>query len=91
MAEPLPTACDIEIIERVHGVEDVAELTEERSILAPNEIRINGQRVPTPAGHPVIVHPINSRDDSDRVVKVTLTVFARTVSIRPELDNESSN
>lgn len=46
----------------------------------PTEVRINGASVAIPAGVSIRVHDIT---DSD-LVTVTLTVFARSISIRAE-------
>jgi phosphoglycolate phosphatase-like HAD superfamily hydrolase len=50
------------------------------SIVVPNEVRINGQRIAIPQGEPITVHDMSSDD----VVKVTLTVFARRIFIGHE-------
>ncbi|WP_031189827.1 MULTISPECIES: hypothetical protein [Streptomyces] len=64
---------DIEIIERCTNAD-------EAGVLVPNEIRINGASVVIPAGANIRIHDIT---DSD-LVTVTLTVFARSISIRAE-------
>lgn len=81
-AMPIPDCWDIEIVERSKGPIGKGA----HGIVVPNQVRIDGKPVLMPAGHPVIVHPIDSKDDLNRAVKVTLTVFARTVSIRHELE-----
>ena len=67
---------DIEIVEVVPKGSPTG-----REII-PNEIRINGRPVSAPGDFPVIVHemPISSSD----VVRVTLTLFARRVTIATE-------
>ncbi|WP_157115053.1 hypothetical protein [Nocardia niwae] len=81
---PIPDACDIEIVERTkddrrdggHGV------------LCPNSVRINGTPVLVPADSEVIVHPIGKHTaGASNAVMVTLTVFARSVSIHHETDS----
>jgi hypothetical protein len=57
------------------------------SVVCPNDIRINGQSLLAPDDAPVIVHEISSRGDD--LVRVTLTLFARRVSIRAEHDTEA--
>jgi hypothetical protein len=71
----------IEIIERGATTSDESA---GRSIIVPNDVRINGQSLLTSAEDPVIVHEISARADS--CVRVTLTLFARRVSIRAEND-----
>lgn len=80
MADQTPTAAVIEIIERGKTTDG----TLGGSVIIPNEIRINGYPVATPADKPVIVHEIALA--SDELVCVTLTLFARRVSIRAEGD-----
>jgi hypothetical protein len=79
MAET-PTAAVIEIIERGKTTDD----TLGGSVIVPTEIRINGHAVAAPADKPVIVHEISMT--GNELVSVTLTVFARRVSIRAEGD-----
>ncbi len=50
------------------------------SIVVPNEVRINGQRILVPEGEPITVHDITAKD----VVLVTLTVFARRIFVGHE-------
>jgi transcription elongation factor Elf1 len=71
-----PTAAVIEIIERGATTDD----TTGGSVVMPNEIRINGHPVASPADKPVIVHEMAVT--GDELVQVTLTLFARRVSIR---------
>jgi hypothetical protein len=56
-------------------------------VVIPNEIRINGQSLLTPADSPVKIHEI-AIQGSD-VVLVTLTVFARRVVIAAEDPEET--
>lgn len=67
------SGADIEIIER-------RETPDELGYLAPNSLRINGTEIAVPAGARINIHEITE----DELVTVTLTVFARSVSIRPE-------
>lgn len=62
---------DIEILDRA---------TDDAGVLAPNAVRINGVEIPIPGGTKIHVHEISE----DELVTVTLTVFARSVSIRHE-------
>lgn len=77
-AATTPTAVVIEIIERGRATDG----TTGGSALLPDDVRINGQSVLVPEEAPVIVHEITSGD----LVTVTLTLFARSVSIRAEND-----
>ncbi len=83
MVNEPPRACDIEIIERVHGKPAAGECAGQGvGIVIPNEIRINGHPVLAPNDKPVIVHEI--RADERTAVQVTVTLFARVISIREE-------
>jgi hypothetical protein len=73
-----PTAAIIEIIERG------ADGTDRQGVIVPNEVRLNGVPLMASAEDPVIVHEISTR--ADELVRVTLTLFARRVSIRAEHD-----
>lgn len=75
-----PIGAVIEIIERGRTTDD----TQGGSIIVPNEVRLNGQPLLASAEDPVIVHQISTRGDD--LVRVTLTLFARRVSIRAEHD-----
>lgn len=73
-AGPAPIqGADIEVIER-SAHEDAP------GVLLPNSVRINGEDVAVPAGAQIQVHAIS---DSE-LVTVTLTVFARSLSVRHE-------
>lgn len=76
-----PRGAVIEIIEKGRATSD-DRLGD--SIIIPNDIRINGQSLLTSAEDPVVVHEISARGDEP--VRVTLTLFARRVSIRAEND-----
>lgn len=52
------------------------------TLIAPNEVRINGQKLLCPREHPVQVHDITI--NGDELVQVTLTLFARRVEIGVE-------
>lgn len=81
MSDPrTPRAAVIEIYERGGDTTDVGP----GSILAPNEIRINGSPVYSSADHPVVVQGI--RVDQPGAVYVTLTVLARRVIIDTAVD-----
>ncbi|MEU2724063.1 hypothetical protein [Streptomyces smyrnaeus] len=78
-----PRGAVIEIIERDHATSDD---TIGDSVISPNDIRINGQSLLTSREDPVIVHEVTTR--ADDLVRVTLTLFARRVSIRAEHDTD---
>jgi hypothetical protein len=78
--KPTPLGAVIEIIERGKTTDD----TTGGSVIVPNEVRINGHSLLTSAEEPVIVHEMSTR--ADDLVRVTLTLFARRVSIRAEND-----
>jgi hypothetical protein len=77
---PLPKACSIEIIEkRVEG------RCNPYGVIVPDEIRING--VPVLASDkPITIHAIEL--DAHDIVMVTLTLFARRITIGAEDDTE---
>ncbi|MBO2461150.1 hypothetical protein [Actinomadura violacea] len=66
---------DIEIIERAAGQVDPR-------VILPDDIRINGRSVLAPSDAPVRVHDITM--NHDELVQVTLTLFARRVTIGHE-------
>jgi hypothetical protein len=72
----LVQGADIEVVERT--------VTEGSGVLVPNGLRINGEDVAVPAGASIQVHDLN---DSEPVT-VTLTVFARSISVRHESATE---
>lgn len=72
-----PEACTIEIVERTNDPDPLAIL--------PNEIRINGRPVLAPNDEPVEVHGISVSGED--VVKVTLTLYAKRVTIAAEPKN----
>lgn len=80
-----PRGAVIEIIEKGRSTSDASVGD---SVLVPNDIRINGQSLLTSAEDPVIVHEVSIR--GDELVRVTLTLFARRVSIRAENDPEGA-
>lgn len=69
-----PEACVIEIVERTNDPDP--------RVILPNEIRINGTPVLAPADHPVEIHAINI--DASELVQVTLTLFAKRITIAAE-------
>ncbi|MFH9574200.1 hypothetical protein ACH4MG_27130 [Streptomyces sp. NPDC017454] len=75
-----PQAAIIEIVEKGRSTTDTAS----GSIIVPNDVRINGQSILVPRDAPVVVHEM-AVDDST-VAHVTLTLFARRVSIAAEGD-----
>ncbi|MCM8552323.1 hypothetical protein [Streptomyces sp. STCH 565 A] len=70
----------IEIIERGRATDDSIG----GSVIAPDEIRINGQALLSSGDHPVKVHDVEIEDRS--LVYVTLTLLARRVTIAAEDD-----
>lgn len=81
MAEPVKSkGALIEIIER--GGPDV-DAPDNYGAIIPNDVRINGQSLLIPAGEKITVHNIEINGERD-AVKVTLTLFARRVSIHSE-------
>ena len=75
-----PSPAVIEIVERNRP----ATQARSNGIIIPDDIRINGQPLLAPAEQPVIVHEITSR--ADEATMVTLTLFARRVTIAAESD-----
>lgn len=71
---PKTTGALIEIIERT----DVAD----PDVIVPNEVRINGASLYASATDPVVVHEVSS--SAQDVVRVTLTLFAKRVTIGAE-------
>lgn len=69
-----PEACTIEIVERTNDPDPL--------VIVPNEIRINGTPVLAPGDEPVEVHGISV--SSEDVVKVTLTLYAKRITIAAE-------
>lgn len=76
-----PEPCDIEILE-------IANDDRSEQFIVPNEIRINGHPVLAPADQPVIVHETSI--DSHDAVRVTLTLYARRVTIGHEQRNDGT-
>ncbi|WP_328336748.1 hypothetical protein [Streptomyces violaceus] len=75
-----PQAAIIEIVERGRSTTD----TPGGSVIIPNNVRINGQSLLVPRDYPVIVHEIKT--DPDEILNVTLTLFARRITIAAEGD-----
>lgn len=65
---------DIQIIERRINADDRA------GALVPNAVRINGTEIAIPEDATIKIHEITNQD----FVTVTLTVFARSITIQPE-------
>lgn len=76
-----PRGAVIEIIEKGRATSDA---TVGDSVIAPNDVRINGQSLLASADDPVIVHQVTTA--GDELVRVTLTLFARRVTIAAEDD-----
>lgn len=53
-------------------------------IIVPTEIRMNGQKLLMPKGHPIKVHEMELPGND--AVMVTLTVFARRITVAAEDD-----
>ncbi|QVJ03050.1 hypothetical protein KGD82_13530 [Nocardiopsis eucommiae] len=77
----IPEGALIEIIEKHTDPNDPA-------IILPNEIRINGTPVLAPAEDPVIVHEMDVKNRD--AIKVTLTLYARRVTMGAERENGES-
>ncbi|MFD5491610.1 hypothetical protein ACFWH4_01380 [Streptomyces sp. NPDC127091] len=75
-----PQAAVIEIVERGRSTTD----TSSGSVIIPNDVRINGQSLLVPRDCPVTVHEMELDDST--VAHVTLTLFARRVTIAAEGD-----
>jgi hypothetical protein len=80
MSGDLPPAAMIEIVERNRITDETAG----GSSIIPDQVRINGIPLLVPAGESVKVHEITLGDRD--VVCVTLTLFARRVTIAAEGD-----
>ncbi len=70
-------AAVIEIVERRKKPSDDSLSA---SVVVPNEVRVNGQKILIPQGAPITVHEMSSND----VVQVTLTVFAKRIFVGHE-------
>ncbi|GAA2629693.1 hypothetical protein [Streptomyces axinellae] len=79
-AEAAPQGAVIEIVEKGRSTDE----TGGGSVIVPNDVRINGQSLYASNEDPVTVHEINTGD----LVRVTLTLLARRVSIRAEHDQD---
>ncbi|OLT13019.1 hypothetical protein BJF79_03725 [Actinomadura sp. CNU-125] len=78
-----PTAALIEIVEKSNTTDD----TPGGSVIIPNEVRINGIPLLIPDGHQIKVHDMTFNDGrGEDTVYVTLTLFARRVTIAAEGD-----
>lgn len=75
-----PIAAVIEIIERDRATDN----TTGGSVIIPDDVRINGQSLLAPDDYPIIVHEITTR--ADELAHVTLTLFARRITIAAEND-----
>lgn len=76
-----PTAAYIEIVEKNTRTTD----TMGGSIIIPNEIRINGTPLLVPEGQTIKVHEMTF-GNNDEAAQVTLTLFARRITIAAEED-----
>ncbi|MEU1497273.1 hypothetical protein [Streptomyces sp. NPDC005732] len=75
-----PRPAVIEIVEKGRATDD----TLGGGLILPNDVRINGQSLLVPKDTPIKVHEIEV--DESTVVCVTLTLFARRVTIAAEGD-----
>lgn len=77
-----PQAAFIEIIEKDHSTDGTP------GVIVPNEVRINGTPLLIPAGERIKVHSLtlNENEHGEDPVCVTLTLFARRVTIAAEGD-----
>jgi hypothetical protein len=75
-----PQGAVVEIIEKGRATDD----TVGGSVIAPDEIRLNGQPLLASADDPVVVHQVSTA--GDELVRVTLTLFARRVIIAADGD-----
>lgn len=73
-SRPKAEAAVIEIIEYTDAPDPL--------VIVPNEVRINGRPVLAPREHPVQVHEITL--GAGEAVQVTLTLFAKRVTISPQ-------
>lgn len=80
--QPAAKAALIEIVEKEHSTSDGP------GVIIPNEVRINGIPILIPAGQHIKVHSVTLNEDerNDDAVCVTLTLFARRVTIAAEGD-----
>lgn len=72
----VPEAAVIEIVEKT-------DQEPQYGVIFPNEVRINGAPLLVPDGESVVVHEIGI--PANDFVKVTLTLFARRVTIGAEV------
>lgn len=75
-----PQAAVIEIVEKGRATDN----TTGGSVILPNDVRINGQSLLVPQDAEIVVHEITTR--ADELTHVTLTLFARRVTIAAEGD-----
>lgn len=73
------------VIEIVERRKRPAEDSLAASIVVPNEVRINGQKLMLPADEPIQIHEITK----DGLVQVTLTLIARRIFVGHEDLDES--
>lgn len=82
-SRPGPVGAVIEVVEKRREPIN-PNSTFDGQIIVPNEIRINGQPLLAPADSPVKVHEIELKEHG--AVLVTLTLFARRVSMTTEVE-----
>jgi hypothetical protein len=74
---PTPQGAYVEIVEKVKDESAFG-------IIVPNEVRINGTPLLVPDDEPITVHEVST--SAHDVVKVTLTLFARRVEFKSEVE-----
>lgn len=78
-----PSAAYIEIVEKGRATDD----TLAGSLVVPNDVRINGVSLAVPEDRPIVVHEmVYDKQAGEAVACVTLTLFARRVTIAAESD-----
>ncbi len=75
-----PQAAVIEIVEKGRATDN----TRSGSVITPDDVRINGQSLLVPRDAEITVHEITTR--ADELTCVTLTLFARRVTLAAEED-----
>ena len=78
MPENRPQGAYVEIVEKV-------QKEDPNGIIVPNEVRINGTPLLVPSDEPITVHEVSTTDRE--VVRVTLTLFARRVEFKAEVQD----
>jgi hypothetical protein len=77
-----PRGIDLEIVEPVRDQDDL-DRANRVGVIVPRSMRINGSTVAWPADQPPIIEKLTV--DGSEAAVVTLTLFARSVSVRAEV------